>query len=121
MTLGKSPDKDRREYDPHQHVARVWAAPIADLDPAGLFQFGTACLDLAEATAEPERCTLLCTVAFSLLEYAGTKDQVIGSRIARICDREKAVAEYRPEMARLIAKLAQEFSTERHGTDPTLR
>lgn len=91
MNAGENPlDEDRREpdHDLNQHVAQVWAAPIADLDVAGLFRLGTACLDVAETTAYSERCTLLSGVAFALLVYAGGKDKEIGGHIARLCDRE---------------------------------
>ena len=112
MSVGENPtDDDRRDpdHDLQQHVAQVWAAPIADLDVVGLFRLGTACLDVAEATADSERCALLSAVALSLLAYAGRKDKVVGEHIARLCDREQAAVGARAEIARVIAQLEEQF------------
>ena len=115
MSGGENPmDDDRRDPDPYpqQHVAQVWAAPIADLDEGGLFRLGTACLDMAEATADSERCALLAGVAFALLEYSGSRDKLIGEQILRMCDREQAAVERRPEIARVITELEEQFRTQ---------
>jgi hypothetical protein len=88
-----------------QHVAQVWAAPIADLDPAGLFRLGAACLDAADASADAERSGLLASVAYSLLSYAGSREQAVGTDIARLCAREQQAGRNRPETARVIADL----------------
>jgi hypothetical protein len=112
MNAGEIPmDDDRRDpdHDLNQHVAQVWAAPIADLDVVGLFRLGTACLDVADATADPERCALLSGVAFALLMYAGSNDKTIGASILRLCDRERARADRRTETARVIAELEEQF------------
>jgi hypothetical protein len=115
MTVGENPmDDDRRAPgdDVQQHVAQVWAAPIADLDELGLFRLGTACLDVAEATPDPERCALLSEVAFALLTYTGAKNAVLREHIVRLCDREQQGAEPRPEIARVIAELEEQFRTD---------
>lgn len=120
MNVGENPmDEDRREpdHDLNQHVAQVWAAPIADLDVAGLFRLGTACLDVAETTADSERCALLSGVAFALLVYAGGKDKAIGGHIARLCDREQARTDRRAETAHVIAELEEQFRAEGEDID----
>ncbi len=112
MSVGENPLEDERRdpgHDPQQHVAQVWAAPIADLDFDGLFRLGTACLDVAEATDDPERSALLCEVALTLLAYAGGKDPVVGEHIARLCDRELATVAPQSEIARVIAELERQF------------
>jgi hypothetical protein len=112
MSAGENTlDDDRRDpgHDVQQHVAQVWATSIADLDAAGLFRLGTACLDLAEATADPERCALLSSVALTLLVYAGGKETHVAEHIARLCNREQQAAEPRAEIARVIAELEEQF------------
>ena len=115
MSAGENPtDDDRRDPDPYpqQHVAQVWAAPIADLDEGGLFRLGTACLDVAEATADPERCALLSSVALALLVYAGSQDKLIREQIARMCEREQAAVERRAEITRVITELEEQFGAQ---------
>lgn len=110
MALGEAPE-ERRGDVPSQHVAAVWAAPIADLDPVGLFQLGAACLDLAESTDDPERSALLAGVGFGLLVYAGSNDPDVGTHISRLCERERR-AEGRAETARVIADLEVQFGSD---------
>src|SRR5690349_21661446 len=85
-----------------QHVAQVWVAPIADLDPAGLFRLGAACLDAADASPDSGRRELLASVASSLLVYAGRNDGHVGARIGQLCAREQARQANRAETARVI-------------------
>jgi hypothetical protein len=105
MSVGPRPE-ERRDEQMQTHVAQVWADPIAHRDPEGLFHLGAACLDLADATADPDRRALLASVALSLLAYAGRNDGSVGSRIERLCERERARAENQAETARAIAELA---------------
>jgi hypothetical protein len=105
-------DDDRRDPDAsiQQHVAQVWADSIARLDVDGLFRLGTACLEVAEGTADPRRGDLVSSVAFSLLAYAGGEDPVIGARIAHLCEREQQAAGHRAGTARVIADLGEKFA-----------
>jgi hypothetical protein len=104
VTVEESPEERRDEYV-LQHVAQVWAEPIADLDPAGLFRLGTACLDAADESTDADRAGLLASVAYSLLVYAGGQEPAVGADIARLCDREQHAGTNRPETARVIADL----------------
>jgi hypothetical protein len=99
------PPEERRNEQMLQHVAQVWAAPISDLDPAGLFRLGTACLDAADETADAARSGLLASVASSLLVYAGRHDDDVGARIRQLCEREQARQANRAETARVIEEL----------------
>jgi hypothetical protein len=105
------PPEERRDEQMLQHVAQVWAEPIADLDPAGLFRLGTACLDAADETTDADRRGLLASVAYSLLAYAGTREPAVGSDIVRLCAREQQAGENRPETARVIADLSAAIGT----------
>ncbi len=104
MTVEEPPEERRDEYV-LQHVAQVWAEPIADLDPAGLFRLGAACLDAADESPDADRAGLLASVAYALLAYAGGQEDAVGIDIARLCDREQQGGENRPETARVIADL----------------
>jgi hypothetical protein len=94
-------------------VAQVWAEPIADLDPPGLFRLGAACLDAADEAADAERSGLLAAVAYSLLVYAGTHEPAVSSDIATLCERERRAGRNRPETARVIADLSTAISGSR--------
>jgi hypothetical protein len=99
------PPEERRDEQMLQHVAQVWAAPIADLEPAGLFRLGAACLDAADASVDADRRGLLASVAYSLLSYAATQQQAVGVDIAKLCERERNAGSNWPETARVIADL----------------
>jgi hypothetical protein len=104
------PPEERRDEQMLQHVAQVWAEPIGDLDPAGLFRLGTACLDAADEAAEASRRGLLAAVASSLLAYAGSHDPAVEADILRLCEREQATGTNTPETARVIADLGARLS-----------
>jgi hypothetical protein len=91
------PPEERRDEQMLQHVAQVWAAPIADLDSPGLFRLGTACLDAADESSDADRSHLLA--------YAGRHEPAVGADIARLCEREQLAGGNRPETARVLADL----------------
>jgi hypothetical protein len=99
------PPEERRDEYVLQHVAQVWAEPIADLDPAGLFRLGAACLDAADETDDAARSGLLASVAYSLLAYAGSREQAVGADILKLCEREQQVGGNNAETSRVIGAL----------------
>jgi hypothetical protein len=111
MNAGHEPIDDRRDPNEHvqMHVGQVWAAPIADADPVGLFHLGAACLDVAETAEDAARGALLASVASSLLLQAGGEDEAVAARIVGICARERTLTQRRPETARVLADLEKRF------------
>lgn len=108
--------EERREDSMHQHVAQVWAAPLSDRGPVGLWRLGVACLDAADGSPEPARRELLASVARALLVYAAEHDPEVRAEIVKLCDRERGHGENEPETARVIAELAEDLSAPARGT-----
>jgi hypothetical protein len=120
MNTGEQPfGEERRDASRvlEQHVAQVWATSIADHDGEGLFRLGTACLEVADATPDAGRRTLLSSVAYTLLLQAGSEDAVVGTRIVAICAREPGVGERGRETSQVIADLGRKFGEDGRPLD----